>query len=99
MNNEHELADALALASTVTRALAGAGVNVIAALANGRRPLLYVDRMPAGVETVVKRSYPNHLGGRTVVRAAHYDGCQLEQMTDLPGGPAQVRHLRAVSNG
>lgn len=80
-----DIASALVTASAATLLLNLDGVTVIAALANGRRPVLMVTRLPPGVDSVVKRRYPNGMGGTTVVRAAHYEGCQLEYMYDVPG--------------
>lgn len=99
MNHEvNEIASALELAAKATRLLEDQGVSVIAAMANGRRPLLYVTRIPRELGAVVKRSYGNGLCGRTVVRAAQFEGCQLESMTDEPN-PPQARRLQAVANG
>ena len=95
----NEIANALAHGAEVTLRLEKMGITVIAAMANGRRPLLYVTRMPPDVPFVVKRSYPNHLGGRTVVRAAKFDECQLESMHDEPGVRAPAPHLQVVANG
>lgn len=72
------ITDALADARSAIAALNAAGVCVIAVLANGRRPLLMIDRMPDGVVSVVKRWHPNGQGGQTIVRAAQWHGCQLE---------------------
>lgn len=80
-----EIANALVLASAATLLLNLDGVTVTAALANGRRPVLVVTHLPRGINSVVKRHYPNGMGGTTVVRAAHYEGCQLEYMYDVPG--------------
>lgn len=98
-----DIASALQLALAATQGLAAEGVKVICALANGRRPLLYVDRMPDGVVSGIKRSHPNGFGGTTVVRAAPYCGCQLEWMHDVYSGSqavalqaAQQRHLEVV---
>lgn len=79
------VANELLDACTVTQLLATQGVKVFAAMANGRRPLLMCDRMPAGVVTGVKCRYPNGKGGTTLVHAATYAGCQLEWMQDVPG--------------
>jgi hypothetical protein len=94
----NEISNALSHAAAVTLTLAGQGCNVIAAMANGRRPILMVDRIPPGLETVTKRSHPNGMGGTTVVTAAHFHGCQLEWMHDLPGSK-QPPELRVVVNG
>lgn len=98
-----DIASALELALAATRGLTAEGITVICGFANGRRPVLYVDRMPDGVVSVVKRSHPNGSGGTTVVRAAPYCGCQLEWMHDVYNGSqaaalqaAQQRHLEVV---
>lgn len=77
-----QLGAALIDAAAALEALNAAGIRVIAALANGRRPLLMVERMPEGVVSVVKRKHPNGCGGYTVVRATQWCGCQLEAMHD-----------------
>ena len=74
--------DALSVARAATQALNNDGVCVIAAMANGRQPLLMVDRIPDGLSSVVKRQHPNGYGGTTYVRAASAFGCQLEAMSD-----------------
>lgn len=80
--------------------LAAAGVQVFAAMFNGRRPLLYVDRMPAGVWASLKRRSPNHLGGFTEVHAAQFEGCQIEILRDVPGRHQPQRPtLEVVSHG
>lgn len=98
-----DIVSALDLARSATQGLAAEGVKVLFALANGRRPLLYVDRMPDGVVSSIKRSHPNGYGGTTVVRAASYCGCQLEWMHDIYSGgqaaamqAAQQRSLEVI---
>lgn len=76
------ISDALGDASGAVEALTREGVRVLAAMANGRRPLLMVDRLPADVLSVVKRRSPNGVGGTTVVRATEWHGCQLECLQD-----------------
>ena len=73
----------LTIADQATRRLTAKGIKVIAAMANGRRPLLMVDAMPEGVVTAVKQKYPNGQGGTTLVHAATFFGCQLEYMQDV----------------
>jgi len=90
--DSHAIDNALQLAGAVVRKLTEQGVYVIAAMANGRRPLLRVDRMPEGVTAVVKRSHPNGMGGIRLVQAAEYMQCQLEWMYDLPTTPKEVAH-------
>ena len=85
-----ELANALALASVATGCLLAEGVRVVAAFANGRRPLLVVDRMPGQLQSVIKMIHPNGRGGRTVVRATRYRGCQLEWMEDVASLDAPI---------
>lgn len=94
----NEISNALSHAAAVTLLLAERGVAVVAAMTNGRRPLLVVNRMPEGIESAVKRTEPNGLGGRTVVRAAAFHGCQLEAMQDVPGHREPVR-LQVVRHG
>lgn len=91
----NEISNALAHAAAVTLRLGEEGVSVVAAMANGRRPVLMVDRLPKDIPSVVKRSHRNGWGGMTVVRAAHYDGCQLEWMQDTAGAYA----AEAVAHG
>lgn len=88
--------NALTLAATCTLLLVDHGVQVIAALANGRRPVLMVDRLPPGLQGVAKRSHGNGCGGTTVITAAEFHGCQLEWMHDVPAARPQ---LKAVPNG
>lgn len=96
------IASALELAREATHRLTDAGIHIYCAWANGRRPVLYVDRIPEGVESSVKRQHPNGAGGVTVVRAAPYYGCQLETMQDVPSDrvvPIEAplkRHLEVV---
>lgn len=77
-----ELSDALAVASAQIHRLALLGVTVLAVRADSRRPVLVVDHMPPGVESVIKRRNPNGTGGAEVVRAAAWDWCQLETLHD-----------------
>ena len=83
----------LTRAAAATMLLADDGVRVMAALANGRRPLLVVDQMPPGTRSIVKRRYPNGIGGHTSVYAAEFYGCQLEMMCE---DAKPVRHLEVV---
>lgn len=69
-------------ASAAVLLLADMGIRVIAAMANGRRPLLMVDRLPESVPSVIKRQHPNGAGGMTYTRAAEFFGCQLEYTFD-----------------
>lgn len=87
--------DVLQIATAATRLLCDAGVVIIAAYANGRRPVLIIDAPPSFVQGVPKRRHPNASGGTTVVSAASFNGCQLEWMRDVPG-TAQVQ---AVGHG
>lgn len=97
--------DALSVARAATQALNDDGVCVIAAMANGRRPLLMVNRIPDGLATVVKRQHPNGYGGTTIVRAAEAFGCQLEAMADeypdghpLPLAQQQTQSTREAAH-
>lgn len=90
-----ELSDATAAAAM----LAQAGICVFAVLANGRRPLLMVDRLPADIPSTVKRHHPNGMGGTTFVRAASYHGCQLEWMHDTFTDCTGVLPAREVARG
>lgn len=85
------VAGALAVACQAISALNDAGVSVIAAMANGRRPLLIVDRIPEGAASVIKRRNPNGMGGTTIVRAAEWHGCQLEAMQDEYPQEAKIK--------
>jgi len=89
------VAGALAVASHALCALNNAGVTVLSVLANGRRPLLIIDRIPDDVISVIKRRHPNGVGGTTVVRAAEWHGCQLEASCDVPR-PNPLRALEVV---
>lgn len=80
-HHEH-LGNALLDARNAIAALNAKGVCVVAVMANGRRPLLMIDRMPPDLVSVVKRRSPNGRGGHTVVRATQWHGCQLESMHD-----------------
>lgn len=87
-------------ATAATERLAAAGIAVMAAMFNGRRPLLFVDRMPEGVWASLKRRTPNHFGGFTEIHAAEFEGCQIETMRDVVGPPpAQRVTLQVVANG
>lgn len=87
-------------AAAATRHLEAAGVVVLAAMLNGRRPLLFVDRMPEGVWASLKRRTPNHFGGFTEIHAAEFEGCQIETMRDVVGPPPMQRAmLQVVANG
>lgn len=86
-----QLGDALADARTAIAALNTEDVCVVAVMANGRRPLLMIDRMPDGVVSVIKRKHPNGRGGHTVVRATEWHGCQLEAMHDELPEAARVQ--------
>ena len=71
--------DALVTARDAIRSLEKLGITVIAVTASERRPTLFIDRMPDGVECVTKRHSPTGMG-REVIRAAPWQGCQLETM-------------------
>lgn len=87
-------------AAVAVECLAAAGVEVFAAMFNGRRPLLYVDRMPGNVWASLKRRSPNHQGGFTEVHAAEFHGCQIETMRDVPARPQPQRpELQVVARG
>ena len=77
-----ELSDALVVANVQIHRLALLGVTVLAVRADSRRPVLVVDHMPPGVESVIKRRNPNGTGGAEVVRAAAWEYCQLEALHD-----------------
>lgn len=77
----------LTRAASVTMLLADQGIQVLAALTNGRRPLLVVDNMPEGTVASVKRRYPGACGRWTAIYAAEYYGCQLETLRDVAGPP------------
>ena len=104
MNNVIELRtrtdivlDEIELAKRALRRLANAGVAVFALTANGRRPVLYIDAPPPGVQGVSKRQSPNGIGGTTVLYAAPFDGCQLEWMRDYPAqapAPTEIADVR-----
>lgn len=97
-HHNETISNALLTARAAIHALNQDGVHIIAALANGRRPLLMVDRIPGDLRVVVKRQHPNGRGGTTVVRAAEAYGCQLEAMADeYPDGqqvPARAYEQR-----
>lgn len=101
MNQQSKLVAAdLRRATAATNHLATAGVAVLGAMFNGRRALLIVDRMPAGVGWSIKRRSPNHLGGYTEVHAAEFLGCQIESLQDVPARhQAQRPTLQVVANG
>lgn len=63
------IADAMATARDAIRSLEKLGITVIAVTASERRPTLFIDRMPDGVECVTKRFSPTGMG-REVIRAA-----------------------------
>ena len=88
--NDH-LASAMANARNAIQTLSGRGFCVYAVVANGRRPVLMVDRIPDELVSVVKRRNPNGRGGYTVVRATEWAGCQLESMHDEMPETARVR--------
>lgn len=71
--------DALVTARDAIRSLEKLGITVIAVTASERRPTLFIDRMPDGVECVTKRHSPTGMG-REVIRATQWQGCQLETM-------------------
>lgn len=81
--------DALVTARDAIRSLEKLGITVIAVTASARRPTLFIDRMPDGVECVTKRHSPTGMG-REVIRATQWQGCQLETMHEeaLPRSPA-----------
>ena len=84
--NDH-LSTAMASARSAIQVLSDRGFCVYAVVANGRRPVLMVDRIPDELVSVVKRRNPNGRGGHTVVRATEWAGCQLEAMHDeMPAG-------------
>ncbi len=98
MNNVIELRsrteiviDEIETAKAAARRLANAGVTVFAVMANGRRPVLYVDAPPAGLSGVSKRQTPNGIAGTTVLYAAPFHGCQLEWQRDFPGVVTEER--------
>lgn len=82
---------AIEQAKHAARRLANAGITVHAIIANGRRPVLLIDRAPAGIAYVAKRQSPNGMGGTAVVYAAQFAGCQLEWMRDFPGAVVEER--------
>lgn len=77
----------LTRAASVTMLLADQGIHVLAALANGRRPLLVVDKMPEATVASIKRRYPGACGRQTAIYAVEYYGCQLETIRDVPAPP------------
>ncbi|MEI2428661.1 hypothetical protein RDV84_00325 [Lysobacter yananisis] len=83
----------LTRAASVTMLLADQGIQVLAALANGRRPLLIVDHMPKDTVATVKRRYPGAFGRLTAIYAAEYYGCQLETIREV-AGPARLEVVR-----
>lgn len=87
--------DVLQTATDASRLLVNAKVTIIAAYANGRRPVLIIDAPPPFVVGALKRQHPNGKGGTTVVMAASFNGCQLEWMRDIPG----VAEVQAVGHG
>ena len=86
------LVSAMANARGAIQTLSDRGFSVYAVVANGRRPVLMVDRIPDELVSVVKRRSPNGRGGHTVVRATEWSGCQLESMHDEMPESARV-HL------
>lgn len=84
-NLTNVMPDHLQLAADAAREVVAAKSNIIAAFANGRRPVLIIDTPPPFVVGSIKRRSPNALGGVTEVYAASFHGCQLEWMRDLPG--------------
>ncbi len=93
------MANQLAQAAAVTLRLAEAGIEVKAALANGRQPLLIVDGLPIDLPRSVKRRQPNEWGTVTVIEAAQYHGCQLEWMHDIVGTRTRPAQAEAVTHG
>ncbi|MFC3716835.1 hypothetical protein ACFONC_11800 [Luteimonas soli] len=94
------MANQMTQAAVVTLRLAELGIEVIATLCNGRRPVLVVNGMPPNVEVGIKRREPSGMGGHTVVEAAHFHGCQLEYMRPARG-PVPERGFKpqVVPNG
>lgn len=76
------MAGALRLAAEAACRIEDAGGTIIAAYANGRRPVLIVAGPPPFVAGHAKRTHPNGAGGTTTVFAASYHGCQLEWMRE-----------------
>lgn len=81
---DNVLPDALQLAANAARSLVGCGIQVLASYANGRRPVLIIDKPPRFVRGAVKRRQPNGRGGITLACAASYQGCQIEWLQDVP---------------
>ncbi|WP_374607160.1 hypothetical protein [Thermomonas sp.] len=90
------IADALATARETIRNLEQQGITVFAVSATGRQPTLFVDRMPEGVASVIKRHSPT-AAGREVIRAAPFQGCQLETMREEMDN--RVNHAFALARG
>ncbi|GGK08779.1 hypothetical protein [Luteimonas terricola] len=90
---DRTVSDALQVASHAAGLLADAGTRVIGAYANGRRPVLIIDKPPTFVRGAVKtRGKPHPDGGRrTLVLGASFQGCQLEWWEDVPVAQ-EVRH-------
>ena len=87
MNNPAAIVSSehLQQAANAARALEAADVVIVAQYANGRRPVLIIDKPPTFVVGSIKRRTPNALGGVTEVYAASFLACQLEWMRDVPG--------------
>lgn len=71
-------------AAKATELLERAGCKVLTAFDNGRRIALVVNEPPSFVTGHVKARHPNGRGGKTVVFAAPFHGCQLEWAVDEP---------------
>lgn len=97
----NQMARHLTQAAAVTLRLEEEGITVLAALFNGRRPVLCVDGMPRGVQFGTKRRNRNGWGGTTVIDAVEFHDCQLERLRDVPGDWPGSRKpdLRSVPNG
>lgn len=75
--------DALRIGADAALAIEEKGCRVISCYANGRRPVLILDRAPADVAGHVKQRHPNGRGGITQTLAAPFLGAQLEWLQDI----------------
>lgn len=87
MNSKFEsnpVVSALHDAAAVAERLSAIHCTVLSAYANGRRPVLVIDRPPPFVQGAVKRQHPDGVGGIERVFAAGYHGVQLEWIDHVP---------------
>lgn len=84
MNAYTTVVNALHAAADAADRLAACDVSIVHAYANGRRAVLIIDKPPAFVRGVIKRTNPDGAGGVQRIWAANFYNVQLEWLENVP---------------